>query len=465
MGDLDRSPSPAVRPFRFRLQWAAAAAVLLVLVTAYWFFGRTVSAAELLHKAADRESKAERQPRRPIRVATRSGSLVRPALWRPSGDPGISTADRVQAQSLQVLFEAANYSWEDPLSARSFSAWRASLRDRQDRVVRRHGDNGTSSYEISTRTASGALAEVRLALRVSDLHAVYGALIFRSHGLVEISEIPEEPPVSLTPPAPVSEPAAPLRRAAPREEPVTPGEELQVLTALRRIDADLGEPIEVERDAAANAILVTALGLSPDRRQVLEDALSGLSRVQLRFREPQQVREPSRRLASGAEDQTPPLQLHLESRFGSRSAAEEFTDRILQASESSLLRAHALRGLAGRFPPEIEARLTPQARALLDSLLSEHFAGLEAASRRVLSEGRLIGAAGTEVLEVQPQSWQAHCRGLVVSIERVDEILTKLLAIGGDPNTQQRLTLDLGRALDRMEAEIAAAEPAFRRKR
>ena len=465
MTDIDRTPAPVARSLRFRPRWAAiAAAVLLSFVTAYWFSGQRVTAAELLRKAAEREPAAERA-RPAIRISGRSGSIIRPALWGRSAEARMSSASRDRADSLRTMFETANYSWENPLSARSFSTWRASLSDRQDQVIKLRGADGISSYEISTRAASGALAEVRLALRIPDLHATRGTLRFRDNELVEITEMPGGSPDPRTPPALIAE----SPRASPRDgntagEPITPGEELQVWAALRRIDADLGEPIDVERDASANAIVVTALGLSPDRRRALESAMSGLPRVQLRFRDPQPVRESSRRLLSETAN-PPPLQPKLESQLGSRSLAEEFTDRILEASESSLVRAHAIRELSRRFPSEIESQLTSNDHALLNSILSQHFAGLRDASRRVLSDARQITGPMNPTAQAPARHWQAHAQNLVTTIEGVDQALTKLLATGGGGTSQQALIGELDRGLSRMEAEIAAAEPAFRETR
>lgn len=457
MTDIDQTPAPAAQSARFRPRWVAiAAAVLFTVGATYWFSGQRVTAAELLRKAAERETAAERS-RPAIRISGRSGSIVRLALWRG--------AALGQADSLRMRFVAAHYSWEDPLSARSFSAWRESLSNRQDQVIKVRGADGSSSYEISTQSASGALVEVRMALRVSDLHATRSTLRFRDNELVEITEMPGTLPDPARPPALVAEsPRASSQESSAPEGPITPGEELRVWAALRRIDADLGEPIEVERDSSANVIVVTALGLSADRRRILENAVSGLQRVQLRFRDPQPVRESSRSLRSEPAN-PPPLQPKLESQLGSRTLAEEFTDRILEASESALVRAHAIRELARRFPVETESQLSPDDHALLNSLLWEHFAGLHGASQQVLLEARQITAPAVSAPQLSARSWQAHAQSLVAAVERVDQALTKLLAVGSGATGQQALITELDGDLSRMQAENAAAEPAFRRTR
>ena len=217
-------------------------------------------------------------------------------------------------------------------------------------------------------------------------------------------------------------------------------------------------------ERGASAIVVTALGLSPQRRQALQDALSGLSRVELRFRDPQPMRAPERRVPESSTGTAAPLIPGIESRMG-RAVAEEFVNRTIEASESCLVRAHALRELAQHYPPDIEAQLAPAHRALLDSLLANHYAGFESASRRVIDQARQIAGPTAPSQQVPAQSWQAHSQSLVAAVEQVDSALTRLLAGGGGPGGQQSLTSELDRGLRRLEAETSAAAPAFRRER
>jgi hypothetical protein len=450
MQQLDRLPVrvPAHR-VRFRPQWvAAAAAIVLSVVALFWMSERPANAAQLLADAARREAAAGRA-RSPIRIATRSHNMVRPALWQAPQQrpPAAGFAD-----SLRARFEEANYSWNDPLSAQSFAAWRAGLPDAQDDVVQHRPGDGTGSYEIITRTGTGTLAEASLRLRAPDLHAIEGRLRFRDEEVVDISEDPDASPDLTTSSAiPAAPGASGPPDAAPVEEAVTAGDELRVRVALRRIDADLGEPIKVERDDSANAVVVTALGLTPERRRVLADALGGLSRVELRFREPQPVREAARRL-SDSRSETPP----------DRTFDTEFVNSTLEASQSALLRAHAIRELAEHYPPEVEARLPTTDRESLDWLLANHYAGLENASMRVLEQARRITTQSVPAGDVPSQRWQDHARSLVTAAQVVDQLLTGLLAAGG---TAGRPLDDLERALGRLESETAAAAPAFRGRR
>jgi hypothetical protein len=62
------------------------------------------------------------------------------------------------------MFRAANYDWDDPLSAKSFQAWRDRLPEKRDEVIEER-----DAYRIRTSTDSGELLEATLTLRIPDL--------------------------------------------------------------------------------------------------------------------------------------------------------------------------------------------------------------------------------------------------------------------------------------------------------
>src|SRR5262249_23356141 len=286
------------------------------------------------------------------------------------------------------------------------------------------------------------------------LRAIEGTLRFRDNEVVGITEAPGTSlDLTFDPDPPARIPSADTKTG---DDTVTAGDELRVRAALRRIDADLGEPVEVERDNRANAIVVTALGLKPERRRVLEGALSGLPKVQLRFRDPQPLREAVRRVPDNISEPSPQQ---------ARTYSTEFVNQTLEASESLLLRAHAIRELARHYTPEVELQLSTTDLELLQSLLADHYSGVEAVSRRVLEQARQI-TTGT-LPPAQPpasQPWQDHAQNLVVAAQHVDQLLTKLLA-GNSATDESALTIELTTALRSLQNEIASAGPVFRRKR
>ena len=88
-----------------------------------------------------------------------------------------------------------------------------------------------------------------------------------------------------------SRPVVPSRLAA-----IDPGttasisDELQVLTALHGIGADLGDPLHVS--LSKGRILVAGVGVAPERQRQIQTALDSLPRVTLEFSEPQVAETP-----------------------------------------------------------------------------------------------------------------------------------------------------------------------------
>ncbi len=166
-------------------------------------------------------------------------------------------------------------------------------------------------------------------------------------------------------------------------------EELRVLAALNRIGADLGEPIEVERTSdSPSRITVTGLGINTARQADVRAAVSGLQGVELRFVEPSTVTMPAGeapRATLRPQVGTGGLVSELEQKLGRPEEARIIVDRVLDQSDSSLIRAHALDKLARRFPRIVEAGLTPADRHTLVDLWTKHLQAMEN-SRNILAK-------------------------------------------------------------------------------
>ena len=133
------------------------------------------------------------------------------------------------------------------------------------------------------------------------------------------------------------------------------------MAALHRLGADLGDPIEVT--GSGDHILVTGVGIAPERQQEIRDELKAMPRVTLLF--PSPSAEPLGRDGTGASSISVrtgggPWQAELEKQLGGRAAFEQFSDRVLQLTDAFMSRAYALRRLAQRFPSDREAQMTPR---------------------------------------------------------------------------------------------------------
>ena len=181
--DRARPAAPAWRWPR----WAAAAAAVatLAILIQQFLLVPPAQAAELLSRAAEAESRQPANLRRRIEIRSRSRHFVRPV-----GLAAVSTE-----RAMEERFRQARYSWQDPLSARSYIDWRKGLGQLHDEVstVSAVTPDRQRLYRIRTTTQSGTLAAASLTLRASDLRPVAGLLEFRDQESVSITEAAPEP--------------------------------------------------------------------------------------------------------------------------------------------------------------------------------------------------------------------------------------------------------------------------------
>src|ERR1051326_4178334 len=388
-GFFDRLMKVLAWPAHNVKRWAIAAAAVLLIWGLFYKLRQAppVQAAELLQKAV---AAADAQPAktRHIQIRTRQHRITR--LAGAQAKPVAAAADREALDSLQALFVAAHYDWDDPLSARSYQAWRNQLAGKRDEVTPEQ-----DSYRVRTDTDSGELSAATLKLRKQDLRPVEERLEFRNQEWVEITKVAEEPApqptgivangerpagvISTTPErTPVN--TAPL---ATIESPATVGDELHVFAALHQVGADLGDPIEVSR--SGSKILVSGVGIPGERQHEINDALSTQPHVVVRFSEaaPSAV-QPQKETpteSTGSAD-VRQLQGRIAQQIGGRANFDQLAAQVLDLSESMMSRAYALRRLAERFPRGVETELGTEDLQLLEKLEQEHTAAL----RREASE-------------------------------------------------------------------------------
>src|SRR5262249_12017423 len=131
--------------------------------------------AELLRKAV---IAADATPAAPHRIRIRTNRNTRVRAMGTKSDPPDQT---------ETMLRAAHYNYDDPLSARSFSAWRDQLAEKRDQVSM--ADN---RYRIRTTTSTGELASATLQLRMSDLYPVQERFEFRNRDWMEVEELGAE---------------------------------------------------------------------------------------------------------------------------------------------------------------------------------------------------------------------------------------------------------------------------------
>jgi hypothetical protein len=431
-------------------RWATAAVALLIVCALFYRFRQTpsVQAAELLRRAIAAADARPGKSRR-IEIRTRDSRVTR------------ATGAGAEAQgSLRSLFLAAHYDWDDPLSARSYQAWRDSLADRQEEVVEER-----DAFRIRTHTRSGELMQATLKIRRQDLRPVEERFEFRNREWVEIAELGEEAaPVE---PIAVAGGAATVNGAREplpaRPAPATIGDELHVLAALHAAGADLGDPIEVSR--TGGDVLVAGVGIAPERQREIHNALGSQKHVVVHFSEPAlSTLEPETEAPaeSSASADIQRLQARMAEQVGGRAYFTQLATQVLDLSEPMMARAHALRRLAERIPIDLDAELSAPDRRLLRSLQREH---VEALRRQAAEIDRLLmfpleslsGATRTPPDSMTfAGAWQPATEQLFQSARRVDKLLAVMFGAAAGESSAERLPSQLLSSLSQLRARLEA---------
>ena len=413
-------------------KWAVAAAALLVFLGLFYRYRQTpsVHASELLRQAVVAANAHPLQPRR-IQIRTRDRRLTRPAV--ASQKTAFAATDAAALNSLQAMFERANYSWTDPLSAQSFQAWRNQLPAKRDQVSEEN-----QAYRIETSTNASALSQATLTLGTADLRPVEERLEFSNQEWVEITEISDDTPPVARSAAGNERPAAGNAKLAVPEasNPVTvpapstsAADELQVVAALHDVGADLGDPVEVSR--SQSDVLVSGVGIAPARQQEIKNAIGSRPHVLVRFSDSPPARAQEQPVApndSTAGGDVRQLQSRLAEQLGGRANLEQLAAQVLDSSELLMARAYALRRLAEQFPVAAERELSATDRQLLQRLRAEHSAALRQQATEIDLDLQPIltsvnGDAGSPSNGIPSEPWQAATEDLFQSARRLDKLL------------------------------------------
>jgi hypothetical protein len=418
----------------------------------------SVKAANLLKKAV---ASAEARPQavRRIRIRTRHAQFTRTV--------GRLTVERApEPAEVSALFQKAGYDPGDPLSARAYQEWRGRLGGNATDQV----DSTAGAYRIRTEPQAGEVAAASLKLRASDLEPVEGRLEFRDSEFLDMSEIPEPSTRGESAPVASNGVEAPLRPAEPSQPAAAaPGpsasisDELQVLAALHRIGADLGDPVEVR--LSEGKVEVGGTGVAPARQQQILEALADLPNVAVRFSEPAPLTgEPSGLPPQTAAGPAPlvGVRARIEQQLGGRAEFERFSSQVLDDNEAAMARAYALRGLGRRFPAGSEASLPPADRVLLRRMAREHVNELarhaDALDRALAGPLAALGGTAAAVRHPEPRDWEEASGQLFDSARRVEVLLSVLLGAAPDREPEANLPSDLLTALRALHDDLSACE-------
>ncbi len=343
-------------------------------------------------------------------------SFVRPAV--SAGDSGENT----DMARLQRAFASAHYDWIDPLSARSFLAWRRTLPEKQD-AVSVVGTGAGRAYRVRTSTPAGSLRAASLTVMAADWRPSEADFEFERIGVVVLSNAPT--PLQAFRKEPRS--AGP-----PVETPAGPEDTLRVLAVLHQLGADVDDPITISEDTRKTQVVVSGRGLPAERQRQIAEALSEVPRAVVRFGglEEREVPATARRSEKYAAKLPDAFRRRLEERLGGMIPLQEATDRLLDAGADLLARAHAIHLLSEKFPAGTEQQLGAGDRRTLHRLRTDHarqmensLDAIEPDLRRLLADGsaRMAQASGSG-------SWQADAPALLGAARESSALLNRLLA-------------------------------------
>jgi len=455
---LDRAAQILRWPVYNAKKWAPVAVALMIVWGLYSRFHITpsVQAAALLRKAVVAAETRVEKPRR-LEIRTKDHRLTR--LAGPERKLASTSSDADALNSVQALFAAANYDWNNPLSAKSYEAWRGQLRDKQDQVT-----EDRESYRVRTDSASSELAEATLKIRTQDLRPVEGRFEFRNREWVEITEVADDG-------VPPSEVAASQGHSAESRLKTTPddstaassaggfataGDELRAVAALHQVGADLGDPVEVSRNGSE--VVVSGVGVDPARQREIHDALNSQPHVVVRFSDsaPPSARPSRASNDSPASADIQQLQNRIAAQVGGRSNFEQLASQVLDLSDPMMARAYALRRLAELFPPEVEAQLSAQDRQILRRLQHEHTAALrqQAAELNRMLKPVLPSAGGTHGGALLTGAWQTATEDLFQTARRVEKLVAVMFAAAPGESADDQVPAQLLSNLTELRAKL-----------
>jgi hypothetical protein len=432
--------------------WWAAAALACSAIAIGWFVYREAPTRRMQQVLA-RAVVVPTPRHRRLQVTANGHSWYRAATL-PGETARRSATDRRGLEDTRALFLKANYSWDDPLSARSFSAWRKHLSNKRDEVLSIEDSEGKNRfYRLQTETPTGVLRTAALTLRADTLNPVKGAFHFEHRKDVTIEdagEMPELPPELQTKQNHLGQRPAIVKEVGPKEE-------LRVFAALNAIGADVSEPVTVDIDPSKQQIIIAGLGLSANRERQIRQALTPIPNTALRFTSGQPVGVGNQSANAGkyTSDNAAPLRHMLEEQAGGAQQFQMITDKALDASSIILAQANALYVLSQKFPPSVAFVFGAPERDTLRSLIHGHAIAIEHATVELKDSLRPLlnsTTAGTdETQSQQATSWELGAARLYEQAKLLDASLGRILAGSYSLEAGQSLWSKLPDEIQKME--------------
>ena len=387
---------------------------------------------------------------------------------------GVSAAivEVAQAQAIATLFQRANWDWNSPLSARSFEQWRDQQVHKTDEVTAVSDPQVPSERltRIRTTAAEGAVEAASITIDTGDYAAVSERLEFRDREWVELSEIAETSTENAGV-AGVSHGEAPVRAAEPPsrpaafapEESASISDEIQVLSALSGIGADLGDPVEVS--LKDGKVVVSGDGVPPHRQELIRATLANRPNVAVEFSQPHPAAIPAQAAVVGGPagaSAASPMEARLEKHLGGHAEFDRFSAQLQELLEGSMARVYALHNLTKNFSPEAEAHLSSSDVNLLHEMARKHaadLAGKVAAMDKILVPTLAsLGGSASAIHPLVHANWQPAANDVLQSANQVEHLVSRLLGMTAGNATPSELMT----ALSELRANVDDCQKTLR---
>jgi hypothetical protein len=299
-------------------------------------------------------------------------------------------------------------------------------------------------------------------------------LEFRDAEWVELSEISETSTENAGGSG-MAHVEAPVRAAEPPSRPAAsaPGssasisDEIQVLSALSGIGADLGELQDVT--LTDGKVVVTGPGSIPAQRQgEIRASLANLPHVEVEFTSLAPVSVPATAAStstSTASTTVSAMESRLEKQLGGHAEFDRFSTQLLDLDDAAMKQVYALHNLSQKFSPEDEAKLSAQDLTVLHELSRKHAAAL---AEKVGSMDKMLVPAlsslGGAVAAAHPAAytnWQPAAEGVFQSARRVEVLISQMLGMTQASNATNALPSDLIAAMNELRANLDGCRKAL----
>jgi len=474
----------------------ASCVVAALAVAAYSAFrARNVSAKEVLQKIQVADTR---------RSTITEGQVIRERVHvrktvRGQNHPQVASVDTWKSHSatywnvaqsaapaadLEAQYKAHNIPADLPLSSASVDSWRKAAGG--DATVSRQGADVDVSFVGSSKEASGTVERVSLLVQPETWQVKQMTLEFPDesfevteddYAVVPTSAVPADLLAYLEPlplPGVVTAPSSlhPFAGAAANSIHLPmvnlDKAELDVITKLHSLKADLGEPVTVIR--SAQAVQVGIWQLPPERQDELRAALVDQPGVQVLTTAPRvslgnsvEARPTAPQATGGA-----PLHIDVESGgddqrllkyFGNADREQDFTNEALATSTAILSHLYALRNLQSQFPVDKTLTLAPDEQARLHALVQDHTTAistnLDALARQLAPVDASFNVTPC-VASVSPvaATWQSGSLEALETSRVIDYLLRALFTTSQAPAVPESALPQIDQNLCRLRAEL-----------